>query len=224
MPVPGFRNFTIRKATAEKLERYAAANGLKLVQLVDKLAEKIEPDVPLMYLMRAVESSRTFMLKEAVDAEYLRDLLVRLYFNLRGFSIELQTLMRPGLNLGPFSFLKSSVAPIVEEVTYQAARLEKVLNETYPRGWATPLPPLPVTYAFLGPQRNSGQEYSSYEIQMIKERLLDFLKNVESNISEAMKILEKLKSTFPQLWESVGEALRRASLALENICANLSER
>ncbi|MEM2045538.1 MAG: hypothetical protein QXO20_05100, partial [Candidatus Bathyarchaeia archaeon] len=61
MPAEGYKNFTIRRDAAEKLETYASLNGLKVVQLVNKLAEKLETDVPFMYLLKAVENARLFM-------------------------------------------------------------------------------------------------------------------------------------------------------------------
>jgi len=214
MPAEGYKNFTIRRDAAEKLETYASLNGLKVVQLVNKLAEKLETDVPFMYLLKAVENARLFMLKEAVEAEVMRDLLVRLYLNLRSASVGLQSLLNPNVQLFSLSRIKSLVASIVNMIDYQVSRLEKILDEAYPKGWATPLPPIPVTYGFLLLQQTSPFENME---KIVKEQLISFLKNIQDQIDNSLEILEELKPYLPQLWESVSKALTQVILKLDEI-------
>ncbi|MEM3162554.1 MAG: hypothetical protein QW056_06170 [Candidatus Bathyarchaeia archaeon] len=214
MPAEGYKNFTIRRDAAEKLETYASLNGLKVVQLVNKLAEKLETDVPFMYLLKAVENARLFMLKEAVEAEVMRDLLVRLYLNLRSASVGLQSLLNPNVQLFSLSRIKSLVASIVNMIDYQVSRLEKILDEAYPKGWATPLPPIPVTYGFLLLQQTSPFENME---KIVKEQLISFLKNIQDQIDNSLEILEELKPYLPQLWESVSKALTQVILKLNEI-------
>lgn len=214
MPARGYRNFTIKAEDAEKLEKYASVNGLKLVQLVSKIAEKIELDIPFVYLIKGIEASRVIKLKEAVDAEYLRDLLVRLYFHLQAIRSELQTLTHYNVDLGSFSQVKGLIAPVVDLISYQISRLEKILDETYPKGWISPLPPHPLTLGFIQPYRSTMHEPPA---SIIKERLTGFLKLVQNHINEAISILEKLRPHLPQLCESFGEALNQASKMLEGI-------
>jgi len=217
MPVQGYKNFTIKREAAQKLEKYASANGLKLVQLVDKLAEKVEIDIPLMYLLKSIENSRFFILKEVVEAEYLRDLLVKLFLNMRNIYIELQTLLHPNVDLGSLSPMKSHITSIVNAIKYQTERLEKILDEAYPRGWAAPLPPPPASYAFLQPhyfaQKRTRQEW------IIKEQLYSFLKTIQSQVLDTIKILDKIKPHLPEISESIGEALSQINLKLEEIYA-----
>ncbi|MEM0489510.1 MAG: hypothetical protein QW707_10005 [Candidatus Bathyarchaeia archaeon] len=108
-----------------------------------------------------------------VEAEVMRDLLVRLYLNLRSASVGLQSLLNPNVQLFSLSRIKSLVASIVNMIDYQVSRLEKILDEAYPKGWATPLPPIPVTYGFLLLQQTSPFENME---KIVKEQLISFLK------------------------------------------------
>lgn len=214
MPAEGYKNFTIRRDAAEKLETYASLNGLKVVQLVNKLAEKLETDVPFMYLLKAVENARLFMLKEVVEAEVMRDLLVRLYLNLRSASIELRSLLNPNVQLSSLSRIDSLIASIVNMIDYQVSRLEKILDEAYPKGWITPLPPFPVTYVFLPPKQTPLSEIME---KIIKEHLINFLKKIQDRIDNSLEILEELKPYLPQLWENVSKALIQITSKLDEI-------
>ncbi|MEM3592005.1 MAG: hypothetical protein QW702_07930 [Candidatus Bathyarchaeia archaeon] len=216
MPAPGYKNFTIRREAAERLETYASLNGLKLVQLIDRLAEEIEIDVPFMYLLKAVKNSRLFMLKEAVETEYLRDLLVRLYLNLNAVSLELRSIVHPDAYLASYSYIKTAIIPIIDIVDYQVSRLKKILDESYPKGWATPLPPLPTAYGWLQPYRQPSEQLES----TIKERILEFFEFIEKQIDDSLIILEKLKPYLPQLWESMEETLNQALLILREKVVN----
>jgi hypothetical protein len=214
MPVRGYRNFTVKTEAADKLQEYASANGLKLVHLVSVIAEKIETDVPLMYLLKSIENSKLLILKETVKAEYLRDLLVRLYLHIRNVSIGLQTLLPSHVDLGSLSTIKSQIASMSDALDYQARRIEKVLDEAYPKGWMRPLPPPPPAYGFLQP--HSGNRRMD---RIIKEQLLSFLTTIQSQIADAMKILDKIKLHLPEIFESVGEALDHVNLKIGEICA-----
>ena len=212
MPAKGYRNFTIRSEAAEKLETYASVNGLKVVQLINKIAQELEIDVPFMYLLRAIKDARLLMLKESVQAEYMRDLLVRLYLKLQSASIGLQTILSS--DTPHLLRVKSPVASIVSMLNYQLARLEKILNETYPRGWAVPAPPPPTAYGFLPPSKTLPPEAQDKLINMQLDRLL---KAISNQIDNSIQILEKIKPYLPQLWESVGEALTDILSSIEKI-------
>jgi|GEM_PF-1988827 hypothetical protein len=212
MPAKGYRNFTIRSEAAEKLETYASINGLKVVQLINKIAQELEIDVPFMYLLRAIKDARLLMLKESVQAEYLRDLLVRLYLKLQSASMGLQTILSS--DTPHLLRVKSPVASIVSMLNYQLARLEKILNETYPRGWAVPTPPPPTAYGFLPPSQKLPPEAQD---KLINMQLDNLLKAISNQIDNSIQILEKIKPYLPQLWESVGEALTNILSSIEKI-------
>jgi hypothetical protein len=101
-----------------------------------------------------------------------------------------------------------------DALDYQARRIEKVLDEAYPKGWMRPLPPPPPAYGFLQPHsRNRRMD------RIIKEQLLSFLATIQSQIADAMKILDKIKLHLPEIFESVGEALDHVNLKIGEICA-----
>jgi len=210
MPVKGYRTFTIRSETAEKLEKYASMNGLKVAQLVNRLAQELETDVPFMYLLRAIKDAKLLALKESVQAEHLRDLLVRLYLKLQSAFMGLQTILSSD---APYLLrVKGSVASIFVTLSYQLARLEKILNEAYPRGWAAPMPP-PAACGFLPPFQTPPPEAQ----ELISAQLNGLLKAISDQIGDSIQILEEAKPYLPRLWESVGEALRNILSSVKKI-------
>jgi len=202
MPSKGYRNFTIRSEAAEKLETYASLNGLKVVQFVNKIAEVLQTDIPFMYLLRAIKNARLFMLEDAVEAEYLRDLLVRLLLNLESASMSLQSIISS--NDPYLSHIKGSIAPIINAINYQVARLEKILNESYPDGWVMPMPSLPATHGFLLPPPILLPEVRE---KLINMQLDNLLRSISNQLDDSMQILDKIKQHLPKLCESIHEAL-----------------
>ena len=67
MPNPGYANFTIKSPTARKLKELSQKNGVSLPTLINKISEKLDPDVKLDALLKALEFAPSLNFSQFLD-------------------------------------------------------------------------------------------------------------------------------------------------------------
>jgi len=240
MPARGFASLSIKKEALEKLAAYAEANGLNVPQMLFEIAKRLENNVDFHTLARAIEEARLLKLQMEVNAEYLRDLLVKTYLILQGIEIEIQSLL---------SFFYKALAhvslPSLQElqqtillINYEQRRLEKILDETFPKGWLYPRPPTPSihTFSFIYPPNSSNQfikmlreslavtediEYSLLNnyVRGFKQAAREFLQHILEHISEIHGLLIKIDRYLPHICESINESLMKVEDQINKVIA-----
>ncbi|NHV60219.1 MAG: hypothetical protein HA492_02240 [Candidatus Verstraetearchaeota archaeon] len=67
MPNPGYANFTIKSQAARKLKKLSQRNGVSLPALMNMMSERLDPDVKLDALLRALEFAPSLNFSQFLD-------------------------------------------------------------------------------------------------------------------------------------------------------------
>jgi len=244
MPAKGFASLSLKKDALDKLSRYADKNGVKTPQLLYEIAERLEEDIDLFTILKAIESARLFKLQEVVKAEYLRDVLVKVYLWLQHLEIEIKSVLASTTEifrsaLANFSTLDlQSLQEPISLLNYEQRKLEKILDEAYPGGWLYPRPsiPSPAFFLFIKPPdlsspfikvlkegfaatENIEQHTTNYYIEALKNAVKDSLNHTLEDISQIRELLVKIDRYLPEIYESINGSLKKVEDQLNRVIA-----
>jgi len=243
MPAKGFASLSLKKDALDKLSRYADKNGVKTPQFLYEIAERLEEDVDLYTLLKAIEGARLFKLQEVVKAEYLRDTLVKVYLWLQNLEIEIQSVLVSTMKI----FRSSTNIPVLNLqnlenlillLNYEQYRLEKILNEAYPKGWLHPRPPIPSPrfFVFINPPdlsspfikalkentvvtENIEKSIINNYIKALKNAVKNHLNHILEDISQIRELLVRIDRYLPKIYESINDSLKKVEDQLNRVIA-----
>lgn len=245
VPAKGFASLSLKKEALEKLSAYAEANDMKVPQLLFEIAKRLQNNVDFHTLAQAIKEAHLLKLQMVVKVEYLRDLLVQTYLALHGIEIEIQSLLS-------FSYKLPAHAPLpsLQELqqsllllNYQQRKLEKILDETFPKGWLYPRPLTPSIHAFsfIQPPDPSNQftkiirenlarvnkdladsledSIVNNYVKAFKNAVKEFLQHVLEDISEVHELLIKIDKYLPEIYDSISESLKKVEHQINKVIA-----
>jgi hypothetical protein len=236
MPVKGFASLSLKREALERLNRYAEKNGVKTPQLLYEVAKRLEDDVDLYTLIKAIEQARLIRLQEAAKAEYVRDLLVKAYLSIQNAKVEIQSLLAftsEALNHAP---ALQDLLDSVSILGYEERRLQKILDEAYPKGWLQPLPPISAarSFSFIRPPTPSddfikilkekaviAQDFDDWllrnYVRAFKHTACEFLQHILGEINGIHELLTKLDPYLPEIYESIEESLKKVEAQINKV-------
>jgi len=244
MPAKGFSSLSLKKDALDKLSRYADKNGVKTPQLLYEIAERLEEDIDLYTLLKAIEGARLFKLQEVVKSEYLRDALVKVYLWLQHLEIEIRSVLTSTTEIFrsasanfPALDLQNLQEPILL-LNYELRKLEKILDEAYPGGWLYPRPPIPspAFFLFIKPPDPSSpfikaikERFATTEdieksiindyIKALKNAVKDHLNHILEDVSQIRELLVKIDRYLPEIYESINGSLKKLEDQLNRVIA-----
>ena len=95
MPNPGYANFTIKSPTARKLKELSQKNGVSLPTLINKISEKLDPDVKLDALLKALEFAPSLNFSQFLEREALKLRCTNLYYHFEALTSIAISLLQP---------------------------------------------------------------------------------------------------------------------------------
>ena len=99
MPNPGYANFTIKSQAARKLKELSQRNGVSLPALMNMMSERLDPDVKLDALLRALEFAPSLNFSQFLEREGLMLCCASLYYHLKALTSIAVSLLQPSAAL-----------------------------------------------------------------------------------------------------------------------------
>jgi len=95
MPNPGYANFTIKSQAARKLKELSKRNGVSLPALMNMMSERLDPNVKLDALLRALEFAPSLNFSQFLEREGLMLCCASLYYHLKALTSIAISLLQP---------------------------------------------------------------------------------------------------------------------------------
>jgi len=227
VPKTGYANFTIRKEAAEKLEEVSRRNGVSLVSMISTIAEKVDPNIELDTLIKAVEFAPAVKFSITLKSEVLKVRCAQLYYYVEALSSIVSSLLKPS----PFIDLKLiliykvwdkkidhhtvlaladlinpsiDVVRLIQNLEVGKNSLKRILDSTWPN-WRNE-----VEQALLISELSIPNEYltASVKKEVLREELKPYINEVIKEWKEASEILLSLSTSYPELKELLWQGLK----------------
>jgi hypothetical protein len=95
MPNPGYANFTIKSQAARKLKELSQRNGVSLPALINMMGERLDPNVKLDALLRALEFAPSLNFSQFLEREALKLRCASLYCRFKALTSIAISLLQP---------------------------------------------------------------------------------------------------------------------------------
>ena len=226
VPKKGYANFTIRKEAAEKLEEFSRRNGVSLVYMISAFAEKIDPNIELDTLLKAIEFASTIKFSATLKGEVLKVRCAQLYYYVEALSSIVSSLLKPS----PFIDLKLTliykvwekkvdrytvlasahlidpsidIIRLIENLEVEKNSLKRILDATWPN-WMSE-----VERPTLMREISIPEEYLTISVkkEVLREELKPYFNEVIKEWREASEILLSLSTSYPELKELLWRGL-----------------
>jgi len=228
MPKPGYANFTVKEEAAKRLEEFSNKNGVSLVSLINSIAEKVNPNLDLATVLRALELAPSLKFRQLLESEALKVRCAQLYYHIEAMSSIAASLLKPSpfINLGlilihkvwkrevdSYTVLASAglidpsidVIRLIQNLENGKISLKRVLDNTWPNWRNEVEQPLLISDIQVPAEHLTD---SSLKKEVLRQELKPLINEVFKAWEEASELVYFLSTSYPELKELVGEELK----------------
>ena len=227
MPKPGYANFTVKVEAAKRLEEFSRRSGVSLVSLINSIAEKLDPNLDLATVLRALELAPSLKFSRLLESEVLKVRCAQLYYHVEAMSSIVTSLLKPSpfINLrlilihkiwkrevDSHTVLASAglidpsidIIRLIQNLENAKNSLRKILDNIWPNWRDEVEQPLLISDIQVPAEYLTDK---SLKKEVLRQELKPLINEVFKVWEEASELVYFLSTSHPELKELLGKAL-----------------